>query len=57
MVLNGSGIRDTERVLNIHKDTVINAIKLIYRCQNKQKRSTCPNTRPATTIYREFTAA
>ncbi len=27
MVLNGSGIRDTGRVLKIHKDTVINAIK------------------------------
>ena len=27
MVLNGSGIRDTGRVLKIHKNTVINAIK------------------------------
>ncbi|RJY12500.1 hypothetical protein D5R81_12295 [Parashewanella spongiae] len=27
MVLNVSGIRDTGRVLNIHKNTVINAIK------------------------------
>ena len=27
MAMNGSGIRDTARVLNIHKNTVINTLK------------------------------
>ena len=27
MAINGSGIRDTSRVLGIHKDTVINQLK------------------------------
>jgi hypothetical protein len=27
MAINGSGIRDTSRVLGVHKDTVINQLK------------------------------
>ncbi len=38
MALNGSGIRDTGRVLGISKDTVMNILKKReYRCASKSK--------------------
>jgi transposase-like protein len=33
MAINGSGIRDTSRVLDIHKDTVINQLQNIDQKQ------------------------
>jgi transposase-like protein len=36
MAINGSGIRDTARVLNINKNTVINTLKKRgYPCSNQ----------------------
>jgi transposase-like protein len=43
MAMNGSGTRDTGRVLNISKDTVTSVLKKLKNFPNKSTKTTFPN--------------